>query len=97
MQLSEFEFDVVHRARITHQASEALSRLLTSGEGNTSLEDDLPPFTIDTILNLGDTYICGIDTTKDDSILLDNNDTGVLLDASPVESELVMEQAQETY
>lgn len=40
--LSEYEFNVIHRARVKRQAAGALSRLPTTEKDLTSLNDDLP-------------------------------------------------------
>lgn len=47
--------------------------------------------------NLGDTHICVIGTTKNDVLLFDNNSAVVSVETPPTESELQMEQAQDTY
>lgn len=47
LHLSEYDFDAVNRASIKHQATNALSRLRTTGEAQTQLEDDSPVFAID--------------------------------------------------
>lgn len=52
--LLEFEFVVVHWAAIKHQAANALSRLPTTGNDDTLLNDDIPILTIsydDTVEN----------------------------------------------
>ena len=48
LRLSEFDFDVEHRAGIKHQAADALSRMTTTGLDTTPLGDDIPCFTADT-------------------------------------------------
>lgn len=77
-------FDIFRTAGIKHQNADALSRLLTSEENNSPLEDEFPLFAINTMHNLGDTHICVIVNTKDDVTPLDCNNTGVLLDTPPI-------------
>lgn len=38
----EFDFEVVHRAKIKRQPADALSRMPINASGRTMLEDDLP-------------------------------------------------------
>lgn len=40
--INGFDIEVVHRAGIKQQASDALSSLPTNGSGHTTLEDDIP-------------------------------------------------------
>lgn len=47
LRLSEIASDVVHRASKKRQAADALSRLQTTGENNTTLRNDLLLFAID--------------------------------------------------
>lgn len=47
MRLCTFDFDVEHRAGFKHQAADALLRLITTGQDESSLEDDLPLYAID--------------------------------------------------
>lgn len=44
-----------------------------------------------------ETQVCVIDTTKDHVILLENNNTEVVLNTPLTEDELVTKQAQEAY
>lgn len=39
---SEYDFNVVHYASLTHQAADTLSCLLATGEVQTHLDDDSP-------------------------------------------------------
>lgn len=48
MILSKFEFDVIRRAGIKHQAADTLPRLPTTGENHTVLKDDLHVLAIET-------------------------------------------------
>ena len=47
LRLTEFEFDIVHRAGIKHQAADALSRLETTSTDETELRDEIPTLTED--------------------------------------------------
>ena len=42
LRLSPFDYDVVHKAGLKHQAPDALSRLPTAGMDDSSIDDDLP-------------------------------------------------------
>ena len=46
LRLAEYEFDVVHRAGVKHQAADALSRLPTDGEDKAPLDDEIPVLVI---------------------------------------------------
>lgn len=46
LRLSEFEFFIVHRAGIKHEAADALSRRQSSCDGETPLDDEIPILTI---------------------------------------------------
>lgn len=69
LRLSKYEFDVVHRAGIKHQSADALSRLTTSGNDDTTLDDGIPVM----ILENGGTsdgrvcYECDDDETPTDA------------------------------
>ena len=54
LRLLEYDFDVVHRAGIKHQAPDALSRLDTDAFDAQPLQDDLPVFSIDVTQPLED-------------------------------------------
>ena len=45
LRLSEFDFDVEHRAGVKHQAADALSRMETTGLDTRPLGDEIPCFT----------------------------------------------------
>lgn len=45
----EFDYDIVHRAGVNHQAADALSRLPSDRTDKTLLEDDLPLLIVNTI------------------------------------------------
>lgn len=47
LQLSEIDFEVVHRAGMKHQAACSLSRLATNGEDKSSHKNDIPLLAID--------------------------------------------------
>lgn len=47
--LSEFSFDVIHRAGIKHRAADALSRLVTKQSDTTPFEDDFQLYAIKTL------------------------------------------------
>lgn len=49
--LPEFEFNVLHRAGVKHQAVDALSRMPTGGADTTPIEDEIPITVIDTALS----------------------------------------------
>ena len=40
------DFEVIHRPGVKHRAPDALSRLLTNGEDDSYLDEDVPVFTI---------------------------------------------------
>lgn len=46
LHLSEFEFDIIHRAGIKHQAVDALSQLKTKGVDTMPLQNEVPVLTI---------------------------------------------------
>lgn len=50
----EPEFSLIHRARITNQAADALCQLAPTRTGNTPLEGDIPEMTV-TTLKMNDT------------------------------------------
>lgn len=54
LRLSEFEFDVVDRARIKHQAADSLSRMTATGANRIPIEHELSIAVIDTTLNTED-------------------------------------------
>lgn len=88
LQLSELAFEEVHIADNRYWAADALSRIRTSGEGNTPFKGDLLLLAIVTMHNLGDTEIFVVDTFKDDVIPLQNDDTEVSLDTTPTEKQI---------
>lgn len=49
--LSELNIDVAHRTDITHQATDALSRLTTAGEDEAPIEDSLSVAVLKDILD----------------------------------------------
>lgn len=49
LRLSEFDFDIIHRAGMKNQAACALSRLEAEGKNCTDITDDVPVVTIDAI------------------------------------------------
>ena len=67
LRLSEFDFEVVHRPGVKHQAADALSRMQTNGEDASRMDDEIPCFlaehhrdteAIETVA----TVICGNET-----------------------------------
>lgn len=46
VRLPELDFKIVHRARVKHEAADALSRLLTTGMCESPLEANIPEVTI---------------------------------------------------
>lgn len=46
LRLSEFDPNIVHQVRVTHQAADAHFRLHTTGTDESSLEDDIPVLTV---------------------------------------------------
>lgn len=46
LRLSEFHFDVIHRAGIKNPATDALLRLATQDSDKMSLEDDIPELSV---------------------------------------------------
>lgn len=42
LRLFEFDFDVIYRASVKHEAADTLPRLQTAGEEDTPLKDKLP-------------------------------------------------------
>lgn len=95
--LSEFEFDVIRRAGIKHQAPGVLSRLPTSREDNKPLEDALPLLLMNMRHSLGDTQICVNQTTINDALSPENDNAEVLLDTPPTDIAFPMEQAHDAY
>lgn len=47
LRMFEYEFDIFHHAKMRRQSADALSRLPTTGEDYTPLEDDLSILAID--------------------------------------------------
>ena len=47
LRLADFEYDVVHRAGIKHQAADALSRMPTDGSDQTPLDDAIPTLAVE--------------------------------------------------
>lgn len=79
LRISEFDFDVIHRAGIKHQAADTRSRLRTNWEDNTPLEGDLLRSAIKAIQKLVKSHICVGHTNKDYTVPFDGNGTrGVL-------------------
>jgi len=69
LRLLEFEFDVVHRPGIKHQAADALSRLNTQGEDEEPLEDEVPTLLIATEAVEADEHeVCVIFPAEDDEL-----------------------------
>lgn len=60
--LYKLDFDVVHRARLQHEAADALPRLRTDEEGTTNLDDSLSVIYVDnkqiTDENLSYVHVC---------------------------------------
>lgn len=54
IRLSEYKFDVVHRAGIKHQVADSLSQLSTDGHAKTVLDEVLPFLTITAAPNMED-------------------------------------------
>lgn len=75
------------------EAANVLSRLLIRGNDNTPLKDDLTLHAIDGT-HKRNTHICVINTDKDDVVPLHNDNSGVSLDTTPTESQLILEQAK---
>lgn len=48
-ELFKFDFDIVHRVGIKHQAAGVLLQLSMSGKDERQLEDDLPLYTINNL------------------------------------------------
>lgn len=80
-----------------HKATDALSRLSTTGEDNTPLKGDLLLLAIDSMPDLGSKQICVIDTSKGDVLPLENDSMEVPRDTPPRENKTLIEQVQDTY
>lgn len=61
LQLSESDFEIVHRVGITHQIADALPRLKTKDENKTQLDDEFP---ILTVPQASFAYVLQMDTTN---------------------------------
>lgn len=48
LRLSVFDYDIVHRAGINHQAADSLSRFDTTGEDTQEVDDDVPLMVLET-------------------------------------------------
>lgn len=46
LRLMEFHFEVIHRARVNHQAAESLSRLHTNGTDDRDIDSEIPVLAI---------------------------------------------------
>eukprot|EP00178_Gracilaria_changii_P000278 TRINITY_DN10329_c0_g1_i1.p2 TRINITY_DN10329_c0_g1~~TRINITY_DN10329_c0_g1_i1.p2 ORF type:complete len:220 (-),score=11.84 TRINITY_DN10329_c0_g1_i1:813-1472(-) len=68
LRLSEFEFDVVYRAGVKHQAPDALSRMDIDGLDNSPLNDDIPCFAME----LSGNCDCLVATVQDGNVLHEN-------------------------
>lgn len=64
LRLSEYDFDIIQRAGVKHQAAGALSRLQTTGKDDTPPEVDLPLIAIDA--RSDDTKALVINASSDD-------------------------------
>lgn len=72
--LSEIKFDVVHRSLIEHEAAGTLSRLPTTKEDYTQIQNALPVLLVASPTNEDD-KVC-IETIE---VIEDYNDTGISL------------------
>lgn len=94
VRLSEFGFDVVHRAGVIHHATDALSRLHVANEVHTLLEDVLPLLFIDA--KHDDTIIIFFNDNSNKTIPL-NVQNKEPIDTSPTEVELIVKQECDHY
>lgn len=95
--VSKFKKLVVHRAGIKHQAANTLSIFPTSGKDKILLGEDLPLLLIGAMYNPTNTQIFAIYCDMDRIVPLNNDPTKASLNAQPMESELIVEWAQETF
>ena len=47
LRIREFDFETEHRPRLKHLAHDALSRVDSNGHDTTTLDDDVPVFTVE--------------------------------------------------
>lgn len=94
LRLSELDFDVVHRAGVKYQRSDALSRLLTENVNNSALQHGLSVLLVEHSLKIDDsiTPILGLeaDTGVREQISDATDKTKVL---SPTLAEFITDQA----
>lgn len=62
--LIEYAFNIIHRAGVKHQASDALSKLRTSRVGNTELEDKIPVIVAPRVNDHNESKSVVLDRTK---------------------------------
>lgn len=90
LRLFEFDFNVVHRAGVSCQATDAPSYLQAAGEVDTRAEDKLPVLPIDT--ESDDTNILVINRNSDEIILIIAQEKK-WIDSPPKSKESTPEQA----
>ena len=102
LRLAEYEYDVVHRPGIKHQAPDALSRLPTKGTDQSPLDDDIPCFIADSASRKEDSYEEEYEGDFDGDYALTADEVRTLREiAETVEpisvEELIREQAADAY
>lgn len=97
LELSEFGFGAADIAGVKHQVVDALSRLPTNGEGNTSLKDDIRLLKKESSQNIANTHFRVIGPNKDDTVSWNGDKIEVSIHTPPTESRLLTEKAQKTY
>lgn len=80
LRFSEFHFDIIHRAGIKYQASDALSKIQSGGEDYTDINDDIPDADIDPIDDVSEAskassytvcYICAYNEQEPSTMMLE--------------------------
>ena len=97
LRLAEFDYSVVNRPGVKHQAPDALSRLLTSGDDQSPLDDDIPCFITDTDSNEEE-----LDHRMEDDYSLTEEEVLALREVAqavePISTpEFLQEQAKDSY
>lgn len=94
LRLTEYKFDIFHRAGIEYQAADALSRLQATGKYRTPLGDDLTILAIDITLHLEE--ICIIDACCEEVLPL-NAQSPPSNNTPPSAEEMIFEQVLDHY
>lgn len=101
--LSEFSFNVAHRAGIKRRAPDALSKLSVNGAHTTPLEDNLPFLAIETPGNMNTSIhfvnkISNVHNPLDEMHVFSNTSNGAVDTlTTPPNAKFIREQAKYTY